>query len=281
MTAPPAVPRRSVAHELSAAAALFALTVRQHTHGRRLLVLGGLYLLPCVLAVVLRLLPQPAPTDALEFALVFTLVPHALAPLTALLYAAGVVADEVEEQTLTYLLLRAVPRWAVYLTKLLATLCVTCLLVAGSVVGLYLAIYAGSPDFAPAAVRCVQAIGVMALAQVGYCALFGLLGLLTRRSLVAGIGYIVLVEGVLANLNFVGRAVTLVYYTRALTLRGLNLPAEQLRRCQEGWGMGDPAELPTALTALATVLAFGVVVSLLSALLFARSEYRVKTPGDR
>lgn len=281
MTAAPPAPRRSVAHELSAAAALFALTVRQHTHGRRLLVLGGLYLLPCLLAVVLRLLPQPAPTDALEFALVFSLVPHALAPLTALLYAAGVVGDEVEEQTLTYLLVRAVPRWAVYLTKLLATLCVTCLLVAGSVVGLYLAIYAGSPDFGPAAVRCGQAIGVMALAQVGYCGLFGLIGLLTRRSLIAGIGYIVLVEGVLANLNFVGRAVTLVYYTRTLTLRGLDLPAEQLRRCQEGWGMEDLTKLPTAPTCLVVVLAFGVTVTLLSALLFARSEYRVKTPGDR
>jgi ABC-2 type transport system permease protein len=279
--AAPAAPRHSLATELSAAAALFALTVRQHTHGRRLLVLGALYLLPCVLAVVLRLLPSPAPADALEFALVFTLVPHALAPLTALLYAAGVVADEVEEQTLTYLLLRAVPRWLLYLTRLLATLCVTCLLVAGSVVGLYLAIYAGSPDFGPAAVRCVQAIGVMALAQVGYCALFGLVGLLTRRSLIVGIGYIVLVEGVLANLNFVGRAVTLVYHTRALTLVGLGLPPEQLRRCQEGWGMTDPAKLPTAAASLVTVLAFGVVVSLLSALLFARSEYPVKTPGDR
>lgn len=277
----PVVPRRSLANELSAAAALFALTVRQHTHGRRLLILGALYLLPCLLAVILRLLPSPAPTDALEFALVFTLVPHALAPLTALLYAAGVVADEVEEQTLTYLLLRAVPKWMLYLTKLLATLCVTCLLVAGSVVGLYLSIYAGSPDFGPAALRCVQAIGVMALAQVGYCALFGLIGLLTRRSLIVGIGYIVLVEGVLANLNFVGRAVTLVYYTRALTLRGMDLPAEQLRRCQEGWGMTDPTKLPTALTCIATVLAFGLVVSPLSALLFARSEYRVKTPGDR
>ena len=89
--------RRSPAGELSAMAALFALTVRQHTHGRRLLVLGLLYLLPCALAVVLRNLPKPPPAEALEFALVFTLLPHGLAPLTALLYAAGVVADSVPE----------------------------------------------------------------------------------------------------------------------------------------------------------------------------------------
>ena len=88
--------RRDRAAEFSALAALFALTVRQHTHGRRLLVLGALYLLPCALAVLLGNLPRPAPAEALEFALVYTLLPHGLAPLTALLYAAGVVADEVE-----------------------------------------------------------------------------------------------------------------------------------------------------------------------------------------
>src|SRR5204863_396999 len=81
---------------------------------------------------------------ALEFALVFAILPHGLAPLTALLYAAGVVADEVEEQTLTYLLTRSVPRWLLYLTKLLATLCVTTALVAVAVVALYVAIYAGT-----------------------------------------------------------------------------------------------------------------------------------------
>jgi ABC-2 type transport system permease protein len=84
---------------------------------------------------------------------------------------------------------------------------------------------------------------------------------------------------VLANLNLVGRAVTLVYYTRALTLRGLDLPAAQLRRCQDG--DGGPDQLPPPLACLVKVLAFGVAVSLLSALWFARSEYRVKTPGDR
>ena len=128
--APPRPAAVELSAQLSALSALLTLTVRQHTHGRRILVLGLLYLLPCVLALVLRNLSRPAPADALEFALAFMLLPHGLAPLTALLYAAGVVSDEVEEQTLTYLLLRSVPRWAVYLTKLAATLCVTTALVA-------------------------------------------------------------------------------------------------------------------------------------------------------
>jgi ABC-2 type transport system permease protein len=279
MTDAPPV-RRSPAAEWSAAVALFALTVRQHTHGRRVLVLGLLYLLPCALAVVLRNLPHPAPAEALEFALVFALVPHGLAPLTALLYAAGVVADEVEEQTLTYLLVRAVPRWLLYLAKLAATLCVTTALVAVGVTALYLAIYAGTPEFGAAMGRAARAVAVGAVAQAGYCALFGLLGLVSRRSLVAGVGYIVAVEGVLASIDFVGRSLTVVYYVRTLTLRWLGLPEELARRCQEAWGMTELDRLPSAANCVLVVAGGGVVLALVSAWWFRRREYRVKTPGD-
>ncbi len=276
-----APPRLPPSAHLSALAALFGLTVRQHTHGRRLLVLGLLYLLPCALAVVLRNLSRPAPADALEFALVFNLLPHGLAPLTALLYAAGVVADEVEEQTLTYLLLRSVPRWAIYLTKLLATLCVTSVLVALGVLALYAAIYAGTPEFAPEALpRAGKVAGIMALAQAGYCALFGFLGMYTRRALIAGIAYIVAVEGVIANVDFVGRAVAVVYYVRTLVLRWLDLPADQLRRYQDAWSMKDLGKLPTAGECVLVLLGLGAAVAVLSALWFARTEFRVKTPGS-
>ncbi|MBX9625932.1 MAG: ABC transporter permease subunit [Gemmataceae bacterium] len=268
--------------------ALFGLTVRQHTHGRRLVVLQVLYLLPCALAVVLRSLPTPAPPDALEFALVFTLLPHGLAPLTALLYGSGIVADEVEEQTLTYLLLRAVPKWQLYLTKLLATVCVTTGLVAVGVASLYLAIYAGTDEFGAAAGRAGRMVVIMAVAQAGYCALFGFLGLYTRRALVAGIAYIVAVEGVISTLDFAGRMVAVVYYVRTLILRWLDLPKEQLDRCVDAWGMGevsrtgaaDLSKLPTGGEAVLTVLVAAAVVSAASAWLFARTEFRVKTPGS-
>jgi ABC-2 type transport system permease protein len=271
--------RRSFRRELSALAALFVLTVRQHTHGRRVLVLGLLYALPCALAVLLRSLPRPAPAGALEFALIFNLLPHGLAPLTALLYAAGVIQDEVEEQTLTYLLLRSVPRWALYATKLLATLCVTVLLVAAATVALYTAVYWGTPEFWEEIVprRLPRVVGAFALAQVGYCALFGFLGLATRRSLVAGVAYIAVIEGVLANIDFVARRLTVVYYVRTLLLRWLDPPAELLRRWQREWGL-DPEKLPTAQECVLTLLGFGVAMTALTAVWFARREFRVKTP---
>ena len=96
--------------------------------------------------------------------------------------------------------------------------------------------------------------------------------------LVVGIAYIVAVEGVLANLDFVGRALTVVYYVRALVLRWLDLPRDQLRRCQETWGMTDLEKLPPPGECALTLLGFGAAVAVLSAVWFARSEFRVKTP---
>jgi ABC-2 type transport system permease protein len=273
--------RRSRVRELSAAAALFVLTVRQHTHGRRLLVLGLLYALPCGLAVLLRSLARPAPPEALEFALILNLLPHGLAPLTALLYASAVVRDEIEEQTLTYLLLRSVPRWAIYAVRLVATLFVTIGLVSIATAALYLAIYWGTPELWGEIfpTRVVRAAAVMALGQVGYCALFGFLGLFIRRSLVAGVGYIVAIEGVLANLDFVARKLTVVYYVRTLFLRWLDPAEELLRRWQREWGM-DLKTVPSAGQCVLTICVFGGVVTLLTAVWFARREFRVKTPGE-
>ena len=271
--------RRSLSQELSALAALFVLTLRQNTHGRRLLVLVLLYALPCGLAVLLRSLPRPAPVDMLEYALVLNLLPHGLAPLTALLYAAGMIQDEVEEQTLTYLLMRSVPRTALYVTKFLATLCTTVLLVGAATAALYVAIYWGVPDQWRDALgtRMPRAVGIMALAQVGYCALFGFLGLFARRSLITGVAYIVAIEGVLGNLDFVARKLTVVYYVRTLFVRWLDLPGTILQHGLREWHV-DLEKAPSAEKCLVTLLGFGVAVTALTAVWFARREFRVKTP---
>jgi ABC-2 type transport system permease protein len=271
--------RRSPGRRLSGLSTLFVLTLRQYTHGRRIYVLGALYLLPCALAVLLRSLPDAAPTDTLEFALVFNLLPHGLAPLTALLYAAGMIQDEVEEQTLTYLLIRPLPRWALYMTRMLATLCMTALLVAAATLALYVAIYWGSPELWSVIlpVRLPRAIGIFAAAQAAYCALFGLLGLLTRRSLIAGLIYIIFIEGVLANIDFVARALTVVFYVRILILRALLLAPGDVQRFEREWSL-SLENAPTASRCVWTLLGFAILVTVLTGLRFSRQEFRMKTP---
>ncbi len=97
---------------LRALAALYALTVRQHLHGKRWLVLGALFLLPGLLAGLIRATTDELRPGMLEFLFVFMLIPQALLPLVALLYGSGIIQDEQEDQTLTYLLIRPISKWA-------------------------------------------------------------------------------------------------------------------------------------------------------------------------
>jgi ABC-2 type transport system permease protein len=259
----------------SALAALFALTLRQHLHGRRMLVLALLFLLPSALAVAYNLLtPMPIKPENLQFALVFNLIPHALAPLTALLYAAGIVQDEIEEQTLTYLLLRPVPRWAMYLIKLAATWLVTTALTAVFTVIAMDAVVLTTRE--PVAGGLTEPIlkltGLIALTQAAYCGLFGLLGLLMRRSLVVGVAYIFLLEGILASLDMVMRRMTVLYHFRVLAIRWLNPEGAKAE-----WSI-NLAKAPDAQTCVLTLLGIGLVLAVFSALLFSSREFRMKTP---
>ena len=110
---------------LAAIWTLYVLTLRQHLRGKRWIVMGVLFLLPVGLAILLRAISPDVPSLGLEFIFVFMFIPQALLPLTALVYASGMIQDEQEEQTLTYLLIRPIPKWALYTFKLLATLTTT------------------------------------------------------------------------------------------------------------------------------------------------------------
>src|ERR1700733_12099587 len=175
--------------DFSALTALFLLALRQCLRGRRLLVLALLFALPCALTTLLSLSGRHAPTEVLEFFFPFNLIPHALAPLAALLFASGLIRDEAEEQTLTYLLMRPLPRWALYVIKFLAALLVTCLLT-GVFTGRRVAVSAlTSPELVAEDLiqRSLTTAGALALAQVGYCAIFGCMGLVTKRALLLGV----------------------------------------------------------------------------------------------
>ncbi len=272
LAAPADVPIRR-GFDFTALMALAVLTLRQNLRGRRLLILSLLFLLPSVLAVVIRLTPFPPSSEELEFALILNLIPLALASLTALLYAAGTIQDEVEEQTLTYLLIRPLPRWALYVVKLGVTWLVTSGLTALFTTVAYAVIYWGTPELwgNVLPVRAAKTAAVLALAQVGYCSLFGVLGMTTRRALILGIGYIVAFEWLLPNFESVVRRLTVMYYFRVLTVRWLEPQGSK------EW-MLDLTLAPSAGECVLTLLGVSAVLVLLGAVMMMGREFRMKTP---
>ena len=255
-------------------AALFVLTLRQLVRGRRLLVISLLFALPAAVAAVINLASRVAPTaEQLQFALVLNLIPHALAPLAALLYATGIIRDEVEEQTLTYLLLRPMPRWALYFVRLLATILVTSLLTAvfTAITFAVIALTAREPCGAGLVQQALKTAALLSLVEVGYCSLFGLLGILMRRSLMLGVAYIALFEGLFASLDTVARRMTVMYYFRVLVLRWMHPSMGR------EWSI-DLATAPHIRACVLTLLCAGLTLAVIASVIFAAREFRMKTP---
>jgi ABC-2 type transport system permease protein len=265
---------------LSALGALFGLTLRQQARGRRFLILVFLFCLPAVVALLARYSNPGVRWASLEFDLVLRLIANALVPLTALLYASGMIQDEVEDQTLTYLFLRPLPKWAIYLVKLLATLLVTILLTAVFTAVTYLALYGRLPGLGEEILgdRLPKAVALLALALLGYCSLFGCISLLVRQVLLVGVAYIVLFEGLIAGIDFAIRQVTVIYYFRVLALRWLPVDWSAVRESgADDWGI-DLNQAPSNGVCVGLVLAASAVLTALAVYLFTTREFRVKTP---
>ncbi len=268
--APPvALPHRL---RLSALMTLFWLTLRQQIRGRRLIVLGCLYLLPLGLVILVRSVESHFQPSGAEIGILLMLIPHTLVPLTALLYATGMIHDEIEEQTLTYLLVRPLPKWGIYLTKLLAmmllTMAIAALFTFITYIGVYWSESALWGDIVPK--RALQVSGITCLALIAYCSGFGCLSFLSRWPLVIGIGYIALFEGLLANIDFAVRRLTVNYYFRVLIQDWVGERVPQWRL--------NPADVPKASTCILILLVASLAATALAMVIFTTREFRVKTP---
>jgi len=269
----PAPPRAgSGPPPLGALATVVRITIARQMRGKRIWLFVLLFAAPLGIALLARRYDASYdPADA-ERILIFGLIPQAILPLAALLFASSLVQDDVEEQTLTYFLIRPIPKWAIYLAKVVAATAVTSLLAALFTAATFAAARAGLPDDSPA--KWLGAAGLMsglsALALLAYIAIFGLLGLFTRRVLVVGVGYILLFEGLVSNVPFLVRYGTILYHVRVLAVRLLGLPGDR-------WSI-DPAEAPGVGTSALALAGVAAAFLALGAWLFSVREFRVKTP---
>jgi ABC-2 type transport system permease protein len=268
---------------------LYWLTLRQHLHGKRWIVVLLLFAMPAGMAILIRSTASGVPTLHLEFVLLWVLVPQALLPLVTILYASGIIQDEQEEQTITYLLIRPINKWLLYWVKMVATWTTTSSLVIILTVLTYAAIYAGSgADWSSVSLRCAKATAILSLAAMAYCSIFGAISLLTKRTLIVGILYTAFVEGVLASLPLSVRLVTVVYYVRLIAYRSLDFVVTWWNGEHEDvaavlWFLNikdDPklAEHPQLSTCVLILLCTSLVCTAVAGWLCSQQEFHVKTP---
>jgi ABC-type Na+ efflux pump permease subunit len=139
-----------------------------------------------------------------------------IVPVLGVFYGTSLIADEVDDRTLTYLFTRPIPRAAVLLGKYFAYLACTVLLVLPSVVLIYLLLAPIGGTIGEAFPTLVADLGVLALGLTAYGAVFALVGARLKRPVVVGLVFAFGWEP--AMLLFPGylKRLTVAYYVQAL-----------------------------------------------------------------
>ena len=231
----PAVSGRHVAPSLMASSMrIFELSLGQLLWSRRsvflALLLGG----PVLLAAAIRIVTATTPFwqfsingsrvggPALFGMMIWLLYIRFIVPVLGVFYGTALIADEVEDKTITYLFTRPVPRGAVLIGKYLAYLACTALLVLPSVVLVFfLIVPLGGGSIGASFPALLTDLGMLTAGLIAYGAVFAWVGARLKRPLVLGLVFTFGWEP--AVLLFPGylKQLTVAYYLQALVPHGM------------------------------------------------------------
>lgn len=185
---------------LAASRRVFDLSLGEMLWSRRTifmaLVVGG----PVILALIFRVIESfgmPAlrvngtrvAGSSVFGVMIWMLFVRFIVPVLGVFYGTALLADEVDDRTITYLFTRPIPRGAVLLGKYLAYLVCTVLVVLPSVMLTYFLIVPPS-EIAGTFRSLVLDLGILGLGLAAYGALFSFVGAWLKRPLVAGLVFI-------------------------------------------------------------------------------------------
>jgi ABC-type transport system involved in multi-copper enzyme maturation permease subunit len=137
-------------------------------------------------------------------------------PVLGVFYGTSLMADEVEDKTITYLFVRPIRRGAVLIGKYLAYMACTVFVVLPSVVLVYLLVVPMRGRLADSFIDLLKDLGLLSLGLSVYGALFAFVGAKFKRPLLIGLVFIFGWEQ--AALAFPGymKKFTIAYYLQGL-----------------------------------------------------------------
>jgi hypothetical protein len=208
---------------------IFDLSLGQMLWSKRSAFLGLATGGPILLALLLRAIVSLTPArilqvngDRLSGAALFGLIIWLLylrfiVPMLGVFYGTSLIADEVEDKTITYLFTRPIARSAVLVGKYLAYLICTTLLVLPSVVIVYFVVVPlNGSGIGAEFPSLVKDLGMLAVGLAAYGAVFAFVGARLKHPLVTGLVFALGWEpGVLLVPGYVKR-LTVIYYLQAL-----------------------------------------------------------------
>jgi len=137
-------------------------------------------------------------------------------PVLAIFYGTALMADEVEDKTITYLFTRPLSRGAVLVGKYLAYLVATISVVLPAVVLVWLLIAPIGASLAESFVNLGKDLVMLALGLASYGALFAFSGARLKRPLLFGLLYVFGFENFVLALPGYFKQLTVAYYLQGL-----------------------------------------------------------------
>ena len=175
-----------------------------------------------------------------------------IVPVLGVFYGTSLMADEVEDKTITYLFTRPIPRGAVLVGKYLAYLGCTVFVVLPSVVLVYLLIVPLKGSLGAAFPDLLKDLLLLGLGLAVYGAVFAFVGAKFKRPLLIGLIFVFGWEQ--AALAFPGylKQFTVMYYLQAIVPHAM--PSDGVVSLIQGLFRETPG-LPTSLFWLAVIWA--------------------------
>ena len=158
-----------------------------------------------------------------------------IVPILGVFYGTSLMADEVEDKTITYLFVRPIRRGAVLLGKYLAYVVCTVFVVLPSVVLVYLLIVPINGSLGGSFIDLLKDLALLALGLAVYGAVFSFIGAKLKRPLLVGLMFIFGWEP--AAMAFPGY---MKRFTVVLLRPGPRSPCDS----QHGRGERDPEHVP-------------------------------------
>ena len=187
-------------------------------------------------------------------------------PILGVFYGTALIADEVEDKTITYLFTRPVPRGAVMVGKYLAYLACTSLVVLPSVMLVYFLLI--RPAEIPGTfIQLVTDLGLLFVGLAAYGALFAFVGAFFKRPLVIGLVFVTGWEQTAMALPGYMKRFTVAYYLQSLVPH--SMPSDGVVSILQGMFR----DTPSAAVSLFWLSAYVVVFLYLAARIVERREY--------
>jgi ABC-2 type transport system permease protein len=247
---------------------VFELSLGEMLWSRRTIFLAIVVGCPVLVAAVIRIVdtagivPFKINGTRLDYSAIFggmiwLLFLRFIVPVLGVFYGTSLIADEIEDKTITYLFTRPVRRSAVLVGKYIAYLVCTTLVVLPGVMLAYFLIVPFN-QVASSFTMLLTDLGLLALGLAAYGGLFALVGTVLKRPLVAGLVFAFGWEQFALIMPGYVRRFTLMYYIQSLVPHAM--PAEGVQSLLQAFFSDTPSTL-TALVSLAVAIAASLALA--------------------